>query len=248
MTHPSPRAEICRDSMLYWYLQIKDLDIPQPKTTVIELRRGDVSITDSIRPSASLVDRVIRAATPLKAPFFLRTDLASGKHEWLATCFVPSLDGKVVESHVERVIEFNLCADLLGLPFRALVVREYIPMDEAFTAFLGTPINPERRYFVKDGAVTCHHPYWIEDAIRFWHPFPEPCGWRELLKKANTETPEEVDLLSGYALKAARVLEGSWSVDFCRGRDGTWYLIDCATAERSYHPTPCQFARMEEGT
>ena len=32
-------------------------------------------------------------------------------------------------------------------------------------------------------------------------------------------------------------LEGKWSVDFAKGKNGLWYLIDMALAENSYHMT-----------
>ena len=43
-------------------------------------------------------------------------------------------------------------------------------------------------------------------------------------------------LLTGYASMVARAIEGFWSVDFCKGADGQWYLIDMATGANSWHP------------
>lgn len=30
--------------------------------------------------------------------------------------------------------------------------------------------------------------------------------------------------------------EGYWSVDFAKGQDGTWYFIDMAEGDQSWHP------------
>ena len=62
------------------------------------------------------------------------------------------------------------------------------------------------------------------------------CGSQENL---NTETPEEVALLSGYASELGRILEGYWSVDFCCDRDGKWWFIDAAEGNASYHWPDC---------
>jgi hypothetical protein len=51
-------------------------------------------------------------------------------------------------------------------------------------------------------------------------------------EELTTEFFEEI------ATKIGSVLDGSWSVDLCRGADGVWYLIDMAAAELSWHP-PC---------
>lgn len=117
----------------------------------------------------------------------------------------------------------------MGLDFKALVVREFIPMDSRFTAFYGDmPVNPERRYFIKGGKMICHHPYWIEEAVEESKQ-PSIENWREVTKELNAETKEEIALLSGYAELVAEKLSGSWSVDFCKARDG----------QRSWHPEDC---------
>jgi len=56
------------------------------------------------------------------------------------------------------------------------------------------------------------------------------------LKELNTETTDEIEILTGYAEMVARVLDGYWSVDFAYGKNGKWYLIDMATGEHSWHP------------
>jgi len=137
-----------------------------------------------------------------------------------------------------EIVEFNICADVFGgLDFTSFVFREYIEMESGFKAFLGElPINKERRYFIKNGKVLCHHPYWIEDSISR----PSIKNWKTVLEKLNEETEDEIELLTSYAEKVAKVLDGYWSIDFCLSKEGVWYLIDCALGKDSWHPK-CKF-------
>ena len=239
------------NSMLIWFPRIKDLNIPMPKTEIYEipedalanLQREDMKNLD--------MEAVKKVAAKIGYPLFLRTDQASGKHYWKRTCYVEKEED--LRIHVFEVVSFNLCADLFGLPFKALVFREFIEMDSKFVAFLGEmPVNPERRYFIKDGKILCHHAYWIPEAIeqgtvgQSWDKLP--VGWRDILKKINTETPEEVKLLSSYANEIAEIFKGFWSIDFCKSKDGTWWLIDMAAGEKSWHYEKCEFSKMTNET
>lgn len=226
------------DSMLYWFPLIKDLDIPQPRTEVIPLTRKELDIFHNEQISDELVKKIEKIVTEkFKLPIFIRTDLASGKHGWKQSCFYDGT-GKLWV-HLLEVVTFNLCAGLVGLPFKALVVREFIPMDLRFTAFYGDmPVNPERRYFIDGGKVICHHPYWIEEAIEQSKP-PSVENWKELAKELNTEGEKEIKLLMRYAEKVAKIFSGYWSIDFCKAKDEGWILIDMATGKNSWHPEGC---------
>jgi len=229
------------DSMLIWYPKIKDLPIPQPKTEILLLNKKELeSLWDESVPE-TLTEKVKAICDKMGYPCFLRTDLASAKHSWKKSCFI---DGKTeLWKHIYEVTSFNLIADILGLDFKALVIREYIPMDTRFTAFWGDmPVNPERRYFIKDGEVLCHHPYWIEEAIAESKP-PSVLNWRELAKEMNIETEEEIKLLTTYAKMVAEHFEDYWSIDFCKAKDGRWILIDMATGQRSWHAEDCPTQR-----
>lgn len=230
---------ISPDSLLLWYPKVKTLDIPQPKTEIVVLTEKELEAAYERIPK-SLLERVEKViAQKFQLPVFIRTDLSSAKHYWKDSCFYDGTDE--LWQHLWQVIEFNLCADVMGLPFKALVIREFIPMDSKFTAFYGDmPVNPERRYFIDKGKVLCHHHYWIEEAIE-QSKKPSVENWRELSKEMNTETKDEIKLLTGYAQMVAKVLPGFWSIDFCRAKDGRQILIDCATGERSWHPKDCKF-------
>jgi len=62
----------------------------------------------------------------------------------------------------------------------------------------------------------------------------------------NNETEDEIKILTEYSKKASEVIEGYWSVDFCRAKKGDWYLIDMAEAEKSWHPSSCKYSNMPE--
>lgn len=223
-----------RNSMLIWYPVIRHLDIPQPKT---EMYLIPVEVLDNMREenlSKLNMETVKTIARNIGYPLFLRTDQSSAKHSWKDTSFVES--EKNLKDHIFEVVLFNLCADIMGLPFEALVFREYIPMDSKFTAFDGDmPVNPERRYFINNGKVLCHHNYWIEEAIERSKE-PSVKNWRELSQLMSIETDREVELLTKYSEMVGEWMKGYWSIDFCRAKDGRWILIDMASGFDSWHP------------
>jgi len=135
------------------------------------------------------------------------------------------------------LVEDSFIADIVGLPVYALVFREYILMKELFTAFYGDmPVNPELRFFVKDGEILCKHWYWCNEAI----VNPSVDNWKKLMDKEKGEiTEKEKELLKDYTLKVAEQFEGYWSVDFSKSKDGRWILIDMAVGDRSCHPKNC---------
>jgi len=172
-------------------------------------------------------------------PVFARTDKMAAKHSWNSTCYVATEND--LDEHIASLVDHTLNCDMIGKMVDGIAIREYIEMESSFTAFDGLPISRERRYFARDGEVECHHPYWQEDAIRFTDPASEPPNWREFLSGLNYESFDEIDTLTRYAEKIAAVLEGYWSIDFCRcktkrGQPGKWYFIDCALGTESWHP------------
>lgn len=230
-------------SMLYWYPKIKDLPIPIPRTEIWKIPKRyfpDIWFEESVawKMLEDNGKEILKVAKRIGFPLFLRTDQASGKHGWKKTCYVEKEENLIRNAF--GVIEFNLTADVFAsLPFKALVFREFIEGECYFRAFYGDmPINKEVRVFVKDGKVLCHHFYWIADAIeetRF-----KPTNWRELLLKARSLSVEDIKTIYEYANIVASEIDGYWSVDFMKSRDGKWYLIDMARGEISWHPN-CPF-------
>ena len=226
-----------KSSMLYWYALINNLKIPMPRTQMVEI---EVHINTDEKKFGGFVDKyedaLCGAAEEMGYPLFMRTDHVAGKHDWYRTCFVT--DPRLLLNHVFQLVEYSETVDMLGLPVNGIVIREYIEMASIYTAFTGRmPVNPERRYFVRDGKVVCHHPYWVADAIQQGTDAGDlPHNWRELLEGANAESDEEIALLTRYSEMVGTVCGGYWSVDFCLAKDGTWYLIDMAEGEKSWHP------------
>jgi len=175
-------CDIDPNSMLYWFPKIKKLDIIYPRTEFVPV---DFSNNPEIHDEdysavRNYSDEVIKKAESFGYPFFLRTDLLSGKHYWNKTCFVK--DEESVVLHMSELLYISLNVDMFGREVRAYVVREYIPMATEFNAFSADlPIGVERRYFIYDGKVVCHHPYWIKDAVREGAKLKEPEDIKEIL-------------------------------------------------------------------
>ncbi len=234
------------NSMLNWYPKIKGLLIPQPKTIMVKVQDKHKTLFDIVEGRAfSNIEAIHEAAQSLGFPVFMRTERLSSKHEWNETCFVENEEA--LDGNIRQLVEASLECDIIGKPVEAIVFREYIKMHSTFKAFGGLPISKERRYFVDNGKVICHHPYWPEEAIQFWSwdDTKEPKLWKVLLHEMNREREDEIALLSKYALQVSKVLNGYWSVDFCLAQDGPWYLIDCAQGEVSWHPK-CDKARRAD--
>lgn len=226
---------ITKTSMLYWWPKVKDLGIPVPRTEMVKVPYEHLAVMlDGKRLPARYERRIIEATGKFNFPIFLRTDMGSAKHHWEATCFVPKMED--LFRHIWSLIDNTLAAGMFGeLDPNALVFRELLPLNSFFTAFNQLPISAERRYFVRNGEVECHHPYWIHDAIeRDWRQ-SEP-DWRERLAALNKENIDEIRLLTAYAISIGKEMGGYWSIDFAEDKAGTWYLIDMAEGEKSYHP------------
>jgi len=227
-----------KNSMFYWWPKIKKLDIPQPKTFMVRFK-GDFTfevIDGNINPSwERFFAKVEAEAKKIGYPLFLRSDETSNKHEWKDSCYVES-EEKLVPNFC-RILE--MIAMAFGLGFSGVAVREFLDLDAKFTSHWGgMPVACERRYFVRDGQVECWHPYWPPSAIRK----PSIKNWLGVLRELQTPTGDELNLLNRYACLVGEALGGYWSVDFCRHKNGSWYLTDMALGEDSYHWPTCQYA------
>ena len=249
------KMKVSESSLLYWFPKVKNLGFRVPRTIFLpipDLDRHEYVDGDGacLEPH---IGNILKCAKLIGYPLFLRTDLASGKHNWNKSCYVEKEEDLI--SHVREVLEFNYMADILGLPCKALVFREYIPLESYFVAFWGEmPVAKERRVFVRDGKVICHHAYWVEAAIvdgtrRVWNKLPT--DWKEILdKKINAISIDEEAHLLKYALLVAKAIKGYWSVDFAKAKTGEWVLIDMGKGECSWHQEDCEFnttAYKEDG-
>ena len=120
-----------RCSMLYWWPKVKNLGIPVPRTEIVEIP-SDVLFKAPFEPELlePYMDRVYEAARRIGHPLFLRSDQLSGKHDWVDTCYVPSEEA--LFSHIIRVLEWHHLAQVIPIPARALVLREFLELDWAF--------------------------------------------------------------------------------------------------------------------
>jgi len=232
-------------SMLIWYPKVKDI-LNTPRTELLPLtdkeiqsiHRG-VNMDDTTKPKKmpdALLKKIKKHAGVIGYPLFLRSDQGSGKHNWEDTCYVEKEEDLI--GHVLNLHAWHLEAGIMGLEYNALVFREFIPLRSCFKAFNGMPVARERRYFVRDGEVVCHHPYWVEDAIHSYTD-PLPADWKRVLAGLNAESEHEFKILAPLAITFSNAVPGYWSVDFAQGMDGKWWLIDAARGEVSWHPDDC---------
>ena len=212
----------------YWYPKIKDI-VPTPKTAIIPAERKWDKSGEFLYVPKRYVKEIIKQASDFTFPIFLRASDSSCKHDWKDTCFVPNIE--VLEKHIHRIANECEALDVFGgVSLSSYAIREYIEMDSKFKFFWGElPINSERRYFIYNHKVICHHPYWTSESIK------DP-QYTELLIELNTDTNEEKDLLNRYACQIAEKFDGYWSIDFCRAKTKKWYCIDMANGKESWHP------------
>lgn len=227
-------------SLEKWF-PLVDGHVPTPKTVIIKTEDYEAlySILDGGRDVDEQPPEFWRICDAIKAaaddvggpPFFLRTGLGSGKHEWIWTCNVVNL--AEVPKHVTALAEWSATVDMFGLDFDVWVVREMLKTEPAFTAFEGFPVTRERRWFVDDDQILGWQPYWPPAAFEGVDPPRDPY-WRAKLDVLNAAQPGEVEELRALTLKVGALVPGAWSVDWLWTTDRGWVLTDMAHAERSF--------------
>ena len=244
-----------KNSMLYWYPKLASTPgLVMPMTEIVNvydgasgpgpihaLTCGDLANGD-FTALGSRWDDILAKAGAIGYPVFIRTDHVSGKHGWKDTCFIEA--ERDLRPNLAKLFETSAMTGFLGLSVSAVVVREYVPMATLFTAFAGDmPVNPEYRYFIKDGKILCRHWYWIEDAIADGTDETKlPRSWRHILANARDSTSDrDFKAMDDMACKVAARFKGCWSVDFCKAADGRWILIDMARGVDSWHPKDCRY-------
>ncbi len=229
-----------KTALSYWFPIIEAAGLPVPKTIILkmpeEAQKEIWAMFDGIAPDGvanPFFAEIDEAAKQFGYPCFLRTDMTSGKHFWEDTCLLMSIDD--IPNHVFRIAEFSEMADVFGLDWTTWVVRELLPtMPLGVCSKYGNmPICREFRYFVEDGEVKCHHPYWPLWTLEQGKPN------QEIDYESFCRVENEAEL-AGIASRAGKAVGGSWSVDLLETKRG-WYLTDMAEASKSYHWPECPF-------
>ena len=245
-------------SMLYWWPKVKDLDVPQPRTYFVKVDQKEIiDVLNMERESIPQAEEIKRFADSFSYPVFVRSDHISNKHGWENTCYVGSRDD--IMKHVYQITE-DACMMGMGgeIPTSAVFVREFVPLEMAgFTVFYGNfPVSKEVRCFIRDGSKECMHPYWFEDAVyaerdtvKKMHT-GEPVGeedWKKMMADMNVLTDADLSEIDRHLGLVGEQFEGYWSVDFAKGVDGRWYLIDMARGEVSFHLPGCRHCPAPPG-
>lgn len=225
------RANTNPTCLTYWYPKIQTIkEIKTPETYWYpvhfddQLKTLDQTIPESVLKTVELIKEKGKI---LGYPLFIKNSLFSGKHDWKRTCFVEKEED--ILNHFRALTDFHYmvgCEECLYW-----VVRKYLKPDALIFTESNMPVTFERRYFIEDGKVVFHHPYWPEKALLSQNPTPD--NWKELLKITNHESDEEIKYLKELTEKVAVVCPGSWSIDWLKvGND--WYLIDMAEKHKSF--------------
>ena len=226
-----------KNSMLCWFPRIEKLDIPKPKTIIVEVDPKTMFEWVAGRKPLpkEYVEKFYEAADELGYPIFVRGDHTSNKHDYEESCYVERKEDLL--PHISNIVEFALMVDILGIPTNAIIFREFLEIPYAFKAFRGLPIGREFRFFSDGEKVLKHLFYWPEDAfIDAFHKYGLPDDWRKRLRRLNCLEEDEYERLSSWAIDAARACREiwpRWSIDFAYTAKG-WVLIDMAIAEDSW--------------
>ena len=226
--------DVCRtcdrmNDITFWYPRLFRAGFPTPKTIIIHsnVNFEQLSWEGKAEGLDEFYEEVKSACLKIGLPSFLRTGYSSNKHDWEQSCFVQ--DVNKIPSHIRNL------ADHSGLmtidrftPCDFWAIREFLKTKPYMNAFDGNmPITQERRYFVRDGKVECHHSYWPREAFKDLDD--------EKFAKLSEFLPEDEKELEKMAIYVSKLFSGYWSYDFLKAENGQWYLTDMAIGERSYH-------------
>ncbi len=218
------------NDITFWYPKLFHLGFPIPKTIIIHTNLELERLPEKLEGFDKFIMHLKEAICEVGTPAFLRTGYSSDKHRWKDTCFIDTETAKHgLAQHVFNLVEFIQCATIdRFMPCDFWAVREFIKAKIYFTAFSGEmPITKERRFFVRNGKVECHHSYWPKEVFDKID--------KKLFKELSELSKEDEKELIGMATYIANIFHGYWSCDFLKSESGQWYLTDMAIGEESYH-------------
>jgi hypothetical protein len=252
-----PKPQPSKDRLTYWFPKLQNgLQEYLPKTEVVpynhfkfiehleeassEWRMTKYFLSGELRQLFEDSWNAVQKLMPLSQDgVFVRTDLASAKHDGPSTYLIK--DKTDMYKALARTAEDNeIKFGLFGPIPSAFVFRQFLKLNTAFTAFGGLPIANEWRFFATGKRVECFHFYWPDDAIRD-ASVPD---WKDRLAKLQRNAIGAIlppFQLHALAIDAVRLVGDAetgdaWSVDFAEDVNGKFWLIDMADANRSWHP------------
>lgn len=231
--------DVCRtcetmNCITFWYPKLQRLGFPMPKTEIIYTDVKLVALLDGEKPEGidKFIDKIEEAISKVGSPSFIRTGYLSNKHDWEKSCFLKKgITRREIISHITNIVEMSSITTIDRMtPIDFWAIREFIETEPYFNYFPGKmPITKERRYFINNGNIQCHHNYW--DRKAFGNDID-----KNKFEKLASLSEEDEKILEKMASYIANMFSGYWSVDFLKGKNGQWYMTDMAIGERSYHP------------
>jgi hypothetical protein len=211
-------------------LSPRSIMVSCPETFTAELMDG----LELSQPSEDFLAAVCVAVKTMAEetgyPVFVKNSFTSSKHDWKDSCSFMSNDRDEVLRKLSAMASYLSQAPT---PYAGnIIVREMIPTDPVFFAFNEMPVTQEFRVFARDGKVEAYQPYWPLEA--FVGHEPEEEDWLIRLEGMKVIKPSDLKHLIQQSEAVTAKLGGFWSVDFLKGKDGKWWLIDMAEGNISY--------------
>jgi len=152
------------NSALIWFPPIQAAGLPVPRTMFVEYEPMSLwPICDGQEPRADFpIEKLKETAALMGYPLFVRTDLASAKHDGPKS-YRANSEADLLRC-LGRTFEDNACKDIVDFT-RCWMLREFLTIGHSFTAFGGLPIGREWRFFADQDGLKCHHFYWPEEAF-----------------------------------------------------------------------------------
>ena len=231
--------ERCRNAPTayeHWAPAVETAGVSSPATLLVPLSTGlQLTFIDGYPPTPETeanLDQIVKAVEEMGAkhgfPLFIKTSFTSNKHYWQETCCLPNADRATIIKHMGEIL---FSQGFSPYPFAAsLLIREMLKTEPAFHAFGSMPVTQEFRVFAGNGTVEGYQPYWPKESIKD----PSAPDWEQKLAVINSINDQDLRQLTKMAGDITRHLDGEWSVDFLKDRDGKWWLIDMAEAKLSY--------------
>ena len=228
---------LLNSSMHNWLYKVMDLPINTPET---------VEVVDS----PNLVDELGEIAESM-GRFYLRGEYLSANPYWQFQCHL-RYSGDRLRREIQRCI--NVIRELEGshrLSSRYFYIRRYIEPVKIFDVdFSGGgdapvktvdryPINLEVRVYIDLGRILAYTPYWTIDRIhRMFETtgYRLPRDWRQLYRERYRLSNDDVEMVMEMASQIAEEFHGGWAIDFLKGLDGRWYMIEMEDLRIAWRP------------